>query len=747
MRTDNTIGHTLGVLVALLAFGAAGCEWWVWKGDDAADLADGEDAAAIDEEAAGTDGTENGGGDTTTDGTDDTSGGTGEVAFCLADSDCAEGRTCQDGLCAAAEPVASDDLRGWAVDAATSELVDFDLPLAIGDTLTLTAPDPDAPELDIDTETDGVAGAGVRQLGSGCACAWSVEPPEAGAFGSTVECDTTFTVAQDGALTLAVAVTCAGRTTTYRQAATAAADPDTPSCTVDDDCADSQTCQSGTCQAAPATPCTSDEECAADQSCQDGLCVALDEDAPTMELLELQTLTPFVVRFDLHLAGGSGEAIPEGVTAEHFRIYETDERLDLTETNKFITPTAGLPLKVMLVLDYSNSMRTVDAIGPMIAAAEAFIEADHFTGTHTIGIVEFHDRADQGMGYSLAVPLTKADPDAKNSIVRTLPAEDAFDSGLSRVWDAVALAIDTLAAAEAEPGEQRAVVFLTDGRDTTSVTEPDDLIASASEHGVNFYPIGFGNVGAQLATLQSLADDTGGAYYPAADSGAFNAAFADIADNLKGRWGLTYITPQNSGAVNVRLAFDWGGGEAELEETFDAAGLAGDVHQGIFDIADRYYDATLNRTEFVIRARYVPRGVDRFRFAFGSGAAILNLQDAGGLTPPAGAWSITPLGLGLFDVLGPAELEYGAFGNLGVASVPGNALVLQISHDDTIYTSASGSKSFVFDGPLWAQPYVLTAVIEPPGAGSVVIGPDKSGYADGEVVVLTAVDGTKAFSH
>ncbi|MCH7812664.1 MAG: VWA domain-containing protein [Planctomycetes bacterium] len=532
-----------------------------------------------------------------------------------------------------------------------------------------------------------------------------------------------------------------------RQAATVAADTEASTCTTDEDCGDGQTCQSGTCQAAPTTPCTADDECATGQTCQDGFCVTPEEGTPTMELLELQTLAPFVVRFDLRLADGSGKAIPEGVTPDDFRIYENDERLDLTETNKFVTPTAGLPLRVILVLDYSNSMRTVDAVGPMIAAVERFIESDHFTGTHSIGIVEFHDRADEGDGFNLVVPLTEADPDAKGSIIRTLPAEDAFDSGLSRVWDAVALAVDTLAAAEAEPGEQRAVVFLTDGRDTSSTAEPADLIALALAQGVNFYPIGFGNVGAQLATLQMLADDTDGAYYRAADSDAFNAAFADIADNLKGRWGLTYITPRNSGTVEVRLTFDWGGGQAELDDTFDAAGLAGDVHRGIFEITDRHYDATLDRTEFILRARYVPRGIDRFRFAFGSGAAIFNLQEAGGLTPPAGAWSITPLGQGLFDVLGPSELEYGAFGNIGVASVPGNVLVLQVSHDDSIYSSASGSKSFVFDESMWAQPYALTVVVEPPGSGSVVISTEKPGYADGEVVVLTAVNGTKAFSH
>ena len=754
-------------IAGLLLLVASGCEWWVWKGDSDEEVAANESAdETADEE------TTTSGGDLSTDGAEadvdssgltedggEASGEDGEPVTCTEDADCDEGQTCQDGVCVSeeADAPAAEDLSGLAVDAESGEEIDFAVPLTVGDTLTLEAPDPTV--------------ASTRLPGEDCTCVWTVDPATAGVFTAATECSTDFTVAQAGALLIAVEVTCAGTVTTFRQGATAEEGDAPPACTSDEDCPADQTCQDGTCTATAEEPCTADEDCAAGESCLGGVCVGAaagecttDEDCsdgevceeglcttapaadPSMALFELQTRVPYVVRFDLWLKDGDGRAVPEGVTAEHFRIYEDEVRIELTETNQFVTAAPSLPLRIVLVLDYTASMDSVDAIGLMVNAAEEFVQSEHFTATHSIGVVEFHDRTDQGEGYSIAVPLTTADLAGKEVIVRGIPAEGTLESGLTRVWDALALAMEMLVEEERQAGEARVVAFLTDGRDTTSEELPESVSASAQEKGINLYPIGFGNVGEGETTLRSLADDTNGAYFPAADADGLQAAFAEVAQALQGHWNLTYVTPTNSGTVSVRAEFDWDGGTAAIEESFDAAGLAGDVHQGVFEVAERAYDAVLNRTEFVLQAAYMPRNVSRFRFLFADVSAIFNLQNAGGLTAPEAGWSLTPMGDGVYDLLGPKALEYGSFGNIAVASVSGDVPVLQITHYDAVYTGMAQPKTMLFEDDLWALPYELTVVVEPTGTGTVVIDPDKTGYAHGELVTLTAVDGTKPFA-
>ncbi len=756
------------VILALLL--APGCGWWAWKGD----------AAVTEEELASEEATDNSGEDSTDDTSasddestppdgsqgqaDDSTASTDEEgttpsdgqAECETASDCDLGQTCVGGACVEDE-VTHDDLRGLVVDAASGESIDFDEPLEVGDTLELSAPD--------------LQPASTRQLGSDCFCTWTVDPVAAGTFANANDCDTRFSVAGAGQLTISVAVTCDGQTVLYSQDAvvegeesSTACDTDddcpadetcsngqcaaavTPDCSTDDECPDGEVCEGGTCTPDNPVTCTTDDECTPPQVCEGGVCSTESLSDPSLELFDKQTRSPYVVRFDMRLEDGDGNAIVEGVTEDHLRVYEDDVRIDLTETNKFVTAAPHLPLGVVLVLDYTNSMRTVGAIQPMRAAAEAFIRSEHFTGTHNVGVVEFHDRGDVAGGFGVAGELTPADDLGKDELVRNLPDEDSVESGMTRVWDAVALGAQLLTEQERQQGEVRAIVFLTDGRDTSSTQLPDTLGALALEGGINLYPIGFGNVGERESTLRSMAEETGGQYFAAADSAALADTFADIAQELRGQWSLTYVTPRNTGTVQVRVEFDWGGGTASLEESFEADGLAGETHQAVIEVADRNYDSATNRTEFSLRAAYVPRHVDRFRFVFAHDTAIFNLQDTGGLTSPSGGWSATPLGAGVYDLVGLDSLEYGAFGNIGSASVPGNVPVLQVSHDNTVFAGLAQPKLVAFEGETWAPGYELNLTVEPAGAGSIGIVPYASDYGHGEQVTLRAVVGSTPFA-
>ena len=626
-----------------------------------------------------------------------------EASTCQTDADCAEGELCAGGVCIAA-PATADDLQGLAVDADTGEEIDFSRPLAVGTTISLEAPDPVV--------------AAARLPAADCTCAWSVETVTAGTFSAATECASDFTVTSAGTATVSVVVTCTGATTTFSQDITA-----------------------------EDTSCTEDADCAEDQVCQEGHCTEAPPPTPSVTVLDEQTRLPFVVRFDMRLHDAEGEVIAAGVDEDSFRVYEDDAEIDLTETNMFVTPGENLPLRVVVVLDYSASISAAGAVGAMIDAAAGFVQAAHFTATHYLGVVEFHDRTGEGEGFSLVVPLTKADPAGEAAIVAGIPAEGSLESGLTRVWDAIDLAIRTLDENERQPGEVRAVVFLTDGYDTSSDTDAITLTTAAQNAEIRLYPIGFGDTGHTEPTLQLMADETGGTYFPATQATLLTEAFAKTAFDLRGQWTLTYITQRNSGMVNVRVEFDWEGTSATHESSFDASAIEGDVHQGIVEILDRSYDAQAGRTEFTLKAAYVPRNVDRLLLQFAHSAASFVLQSRGGLLDPALGWTATALGDGVFELSGPTLLEFGAFGNLGTASVPGEVPCLQVTHDDSVYDSLPQPKTVVFEGDLWSAPYTLTVSADPPGSGTVTVAPEKSSYGHGEQVTLTAASSTMVFDH
>ena len=59
---------------------------------------------------------------------------------------------------------------------------------------------------------------------------------------------------------------------------------------------------------------------------------------------------------------------------------------------------------------------------------------------------------------------------------------------------------------------------------------------------------------------------------------------------------------------------------------------------------------------------------------------------------------------------------------------------------------AAQAKTIAFEGDLWTLPYELTITVDPVGGGAVTVYPDKAGYAYGDTVTLTAVDGSAPFS-
>lgn len=97
--------------------------------------------------------------------------------------------------------------------------------------------------------------------------------------------------------------------------------------------------------------------------------------------------------------------------------------------------------------------------------------------------------------------------------------------------DAIGLSLRTFEASEVE---ERVLILLSDGADTSSRMNPANAAAIAAERGVTIHTIGVGDPEASgedkvdLAALQNIAAATGGAYFFASDQSALESVYAEI---------------------------------------------------------------------------------------------------------------------------------------------------------------------------------------------------------------------------
>jgi len=97
--------------------------------------------------------------------------------------------------------------------------------------------------------------------------------------------------------------------------------------------------------------------------------------------------------------------------------------------------------------------------------------------------------------------------------------------------DAIGLSLRTF---EASDVEERVLILLSDGADTSSRVNPASAAASASERGVVVHTIGVGDPEASgqdkvdLAALQDIATSTGGRYFFASDQAALEEVYSEI---------------------------------------------------------------------------------------------------------------------------------------------------------------------------------------------------------------------------
>lgn len=179
------------------------------------------------------------------------------------------------------------------------------------------------------------------------------------------------------------------------------------------------------------------------------------------------------------------------------------------------------PVAVALVIDVSGSTRGTP-LDDAKAAAKGFVE--RLPQTVRVAVVAF------GPSAELRADLT----DDRVILMRTIDALAA--DGATALYDAVALAAQTLARVEA----QRNIVLFSDGRDTVSGTPLEAVIAAAKDAQAPVTSVGLETADFDRGALERLAAETGGRSLSVGQSGGLEGAFGQVAQEIASQYVLTY---------------------------------------------------------------------------------------------------------------------------------------------------------------------------------------------------------------
>ncbi|GMV94620.1 MAG: hypothetical protein AMXMBFR82_43980 [Candidatus Hydrogenedentota bacterium] len=395
---------------------------------------------------------------------------------------------------------------------------------------------------------------------------------------------------------------------------------------------------------------------------------------------ENRSRPPFIQRFVFLLRDALGNAIDttdpdvldELQTA--FTIEEDMVALDTDETNLFVTGADNLRYNLVLLLDYTGSMFNAPpgsgtAIDQMVNASVDFI--NDLPESYRLAIMEYHERQQTDR-------LIHNFSTNRTSLTTELQAFSVplGEHGASEINDALVDACERLENEDIgvlafNDTDVRAVVFISDGRDTSSVATVDEVITAAQDRRVRLYPIGFGE-NVRASALIQMATETGGHYYPAPTVADLvnllqneimggPGAPGKIATELQRQVVLTYISLFQEGSHNYLITGNYQGLEGSFQKDAVIA-LGGDVRAGQLALHTTGIQPD-NSARVDVRADYVPRNISQIRIRVFSTEAFTVSIDPEGLISD---WVLLDEGGGVFTAL-TAEtdpLRYGAFGNL-----------------------------------------------------------------------------------
>lgn len=186
-------------------------------------------------------------------------------------------------------------------------------------------------------------------------------------------------------------------------------------------------------------------------------------------------------------------------------------------------------IDIVVVLDLSESMQTMDLMPNRLGAAQQVI--DEFISLRPrdrIGLVAF------GAHASTVAPVTM-DHDVLRALVKRLRL-GVLDGSRTAIGAGLGVALNRLQESEAD---SQVIVLLTDGVHNAGGLDPDNAAQEAADRRVKVYTVLIGRHRGLMrrtidpARLERIASITGGFAYTAEDQAALRTSFHDLLDRLE----------------------------------------------------------------------------------------------------------------------------------------------------------------------------------------------------------------------
>lgn len=179
-------------------------------------------------------------------------------------------------------------------------------------------------------------------------------------------------------------------------------------------------------------------------------------------------------------------------------------------------------LAVGLLIDRSGSMKK--ALDQTKEAAFAFTK--RLSMSDQIAVISFDDRVRVDSGFTKDRSLTE------NAI-------NGIDLGKdTALYDAILKGVELL---KEIPTQRRALVILSDGKDTKSTSQRSEALAAVKSKGISLFSIGLGPK-IEENILIELSSETGGDFFKAAKAEDLLLLYQTIAEQLQNQYVLTFTS-------------------------------------------------------------------------------------------------------------------------------------------------------------------------------------------------------------
>jgi len=218
---------------------------------------------------------------------------------------------------------------------------------------------------------------------------------------------------------------------------------------------------------------------------------------------------------------------------EEVRVFENGREQEIFT---FVRQT-DLPLTIAVLIDVSASQQYT--LPEEKAAAMRFLRALVRPGTDRVAIVTFRDQVQLVEDFTSTLSRLEA---ALHRVRSTPPTTQDPESrfGGTSLYDAILLVARDLLARQSG---RRTILLLTDGEDTTSVSQLSDAITEAVRAEATIYAIGIGDrsrFGLNVGVLRRLTQETGGRAYFPKNSEDLERAFREIETELRSQYLVAY---------------------------------------------------------------------------------------------------------------------------------------------------------------------------------------------------------------